>query len=227
MRCSPLSRALGNKEYFLTYIDIVLSILSVVIALGGYAIKRLSDSVESYSKSYGSEVGKIDANTHKLKEIQRQLSESVEISESIKKDISHSAWRERELELLKREKLEQYLLNYYEAVENFSRKMNESFFDDDTPYDKTHEAKISMLQKLYLPELDEVHRKYLIVSAAFGNWIVEGRNDIAEKRRLGQTSPRVSQDIMDRYPELLRLAHEATAAVEKKITEVARNINVP
>ncbi|EIT7127077.1 hypothetical protein L2726_004712 [Vibrio parahaemolyticus] len=210
----------------MTNIEIILSVLSIVIALGGYAIKRLNDLVKSYSKSYGNEIGKIDANTHKLKEIQLQLSQSVEISESIKKEISHSAWRDRELELLKREKLEQYLLNYYEAVENLSRNMKEAFFCDETPYDKTHEAKISMLQKLYLPELDQVHREYLTVSANFGNWIVEGRKEILENKIAGKTKPTVSQEVMDKYPELLAQANKATAAIEEKVTEVARSINV-
>lgn len=210
----------------MTHIEIILSVLSLVIALGAYAIKRLNDVFKSYSKSYGSEIGKIDANTHKLEEIQLQLSQSVEISESIKTEISHSAWRDRELELLKREKLEQYLLNYYEAVENFSRKMKEAFFYDETPYDKTHEAKISMLQKLYLPELDQVHKEYLIVSATFGDWIVEGKKEILEKQRAGVTKPVVSQDIMDKYPELLAQTNKATAAIEDKVTEVARSINV-
>lgn len=206
--------------------EIVLSVLTLIVALGGYSIKRLNDLVRSYSQSYGSEVGKIDAHTHKLKEIQLQLSQSVEISESIKREISHSAWRDRELELLKREKLEQYLLNYYEAVENFSRKMKEAFFYDNTPYDRTHEAKISMLQKLYLPEMDLVHKQYLLISAEFGNWIVEGRQDLLEKQRAGQIKPCVDQKILNKYSSLLAQVNEVTLAIETKITEVARSINV-
>ena len=108
--------------------EIILIILSIATVAGGYAIKRLNDSVKSYSKSYGAEVAKIDVNTHKLDEIQKQLAQSVEISESIKSDIAHGAWREKELELLKREKLEQYLLNYYEAIENFHLKLRGTFF---------------------------------------------------------------------------------------------------
>tara|TARA_Y100000296_G_scaffold85723_1_gene122650 strand:+ start:804 stop:1430 length:627 start_codon:yes stop_codon:yes gene_type:complete len=206
--------------------EIILTLLTLVIALGGYALKRLNDTVKSYSKSYGSEVAKIDANTHKLSEIQEQLAQSVQISESIKKDIAHSAWRDRELELLKREKLEQYLLNYYEAIENLSRRMNESFFYDKSPYDKSHEAKISMLQKLYLPEIDEEHKKYMLVSAAFGEWIVEGRQDMLIKMQAGQVKPTVSQEILNKYPTLLKQANEVTSIIEAKIKEVARNINV-
>lgn len=210
----------------MTNIEIILIVLSILISLGGYAIKRLSDLVRSYSKSYGSEIGKIDANTHKLKEIQLQLAQSVEISESIKNEISHTAWRHRELELLKREKLEQYLLNYYEAVENLSRQMKESFFYDKTPYDKTHEAKISMLQKLYLPESDQVHNDYLRISAKFGSWLIEGREEIIEKLQAGEKMPLVSKRILDKYPELLAEVNKATAAIEGKIAEVARSINV-
>ena len=40
-----------------------------------------------------------------------------------------------------------------------------------------------MIQKLYLPELDEAHYQYKLASAAFGQWIVEGRQEILEKMK--------------------------------------------
>lgn len=61
--------------------------------------------------------------------------------------------------------------------------MKESFFYDNSPYDKSYEAKVSMIQKLYLPELDEAHYQYKLASAAFGQWIVEGRQEILEKMK--------------------------------------------
>ena len=82
--------------------EVILTILTFAVVVGGYAINPLNDLVKSYSAGYGAEAGKIDANTQKLDEIQNQIAQSVEISESIKRDIEHGAWRERELELLKR-----------------------------------------------------------------------------------------------------------------------------
>ena len=108
--------------------EFTLAILTVAVILGGYALKRLNDSVKSYSKSFGDESGRIDATTQKLNDIQSQLAQSVEITESIKKDIEQGAWRERELELLKRVKLETYLMCYYTAINNLTHKMNETFF---------------------------------------------------------------------------------------------------
>jgi len=206
--------------------EIILTVLILASIAGGYAIKRLSDSVKSYSKGYGAEAGKIDANTQKLDKILVQLAQSVEISESIKRDIEHGAWRDRELELLKREKLEQYLLNYYEAIENLTSKMRGSLFYDETPYDKSCDAKLSMLQKLYLPELDEEHRAYLIVSADFGNWIAAGLKELLAKRRAGNTMPVISSEHMDKYPELLSKANDATFLVEAKAKEIGRSINI-
>lgn len=206
--------------------EILLSFLTFAVIAGGYSIKRLNDSVKSYSNSYGAEAGKIDANTHKLDEIQRQLAQSVEISESIRSDIEHGAWRERELELLKREKLEQYLLNYYDAVENLTRKMREAFFYDETPYDKSCEAKLSMLQKLYLPELDEEHRAYLLVSAKFGEWMSAGLTEQLNKRRAGDIKPVISSELLNKYPELLNQANAATLLIEAKAREIGRKINV-
>ncbi|MFM4902094.1 hypothetical protein [Aeromonas hydrophila] len=83
-----------------------------------------------------------------------------------------------------------------------------------------------MLQKLYLPEMDLVHKQYLLISAEFGNWIVEGRQDLLEKQRAGQIKPCVDQKILNKYSSLLAQVNEVTLAIETKITEVARSINV-
>ena len=206
--------------------ELILLILTLAILAGGYSIRRLNDLIKSYSKSYGAEVGKIDANTKKLDEIQRQLAQSVQISESIKTDIQHGAWRSRELELLKREKLEQYLLNYYEAIENLTRQMKEVLFYDETPYDKSCHARLSMIQRLYLPELDVEHACYLQVYANFSGWLVAGMRELHGKRKPENMKPVISSEHMERYSELLSEATQATLLIEAKAKEIGREINI-
>jgi hypothetical protein len=206
--------------------EIILTLLIVAVFAGAFSIKRLIDMLKSYSQSYGAEIGKIDATTRKLDEIQIQLAQSVKISESIKSDIQHGAWRSRELELLKRQKLEEYLLHYYEAVENLTKKTREMFFDDKTPYNKLCEAKISMLQKLYIPELDIEHISFLKASANFNGWIVIGMQELQEKRRLGNKFAVISGEHMEKYSELLAEVNKATLLIETKAKEIGRSINV-
>ncbi len=206
--------------------DLILVVLTIAVAFGAYAIKRLNDSVKSYSKSHGKELGKIEATSQKLDVVHKQLAQSVEITESIKKDIEQGAWRERELELLKREKLEQYLVNYYETVENLSRKMKRDFFYDETHIDESCEAILSMLQKLYLPEIDAEHCSYLIASANFKTWHADGLRELAEKRKAGDGKPVISSEHMKRYSQLLEEVNAATLLIEAKAEEIGRTINV-
>lgn len=205
--------------------EIVLIILTIAILCGAYALKRLHESVKSYSKGFGQEVGKIDATTHKLDEIQAQLAQTVEITESIKTDIEHGSWREKELELLKRQKLEAYLMCYYTEKDNLTHKMREAYFDTKTEYDREADSKLSMLEILYLPELNEVHAGFLKVHAEFMTWVTDGQTMIIEQKRAGELVPQVTSEHMENYPILLQKLNECTLTMERKIKEVGRAIN--
>jgi hypothetical protein len=205
--------------------ETILIILTIAVICGGYALKRLDDSLKSYSKSFGEESGKIDATTKKLDDIQGQLVQSVHISESIKRDIEQGAWRERELELLKREKLEAYLMCYYIENENLTHKMRKAFFDVNTDYDREAEAKLSMLKILYLPEIDEEHAAFIRVRAEFITWIAGGQDIIIEQMRARVLVPQVGSDYMKNYPELLRKLNECTLTMERKVKKIGSAIN--
>ncbi len=206
--------------------DVVITILTIAVMFGGYALKRLHESVSTYSKSFGEESGKIDATTRKLDDIQEQLAQSVEITESIKKDIEQGAWRERELELLKREKLEAYLMCYYTEKENLTHKMREAFFKVEHQYDREADSKLSMLKILYLPELGKEHSDFLRVHSEFMCWVADGQIMIVEQIRAGKPVPQVSSEHMDIYPKLLAKLNVCTLAIEEKVQEIGHKINV-
>jgi hypothetical protein len=205
--------------------EIILSILTIAVIFGAYALKRLHDSVKSYSQSFGAESGKIDATTQKLDLIQSQLAQSVEITESIKKDIEQGAWRERELELLKRGKLEAYLMCYYTEKENLTHKMREAFFNVEHHYDREAYSKLSMLKILYLPELDEVHSQFLKVHAEFMIWIAAGQIIIAEQKNRGIFFAAITPEHMENYPALLQKLNSCSLIMESKVQELGRSIN--
>jgi hypothetical protein len=182
--------------------------------------------VGSFLREYSRKRANQFATKADLEQIQNQLRASVEITESVKKDIEHGSWRKKELELLKRDKLEQYLLNYYIEVENLSRRMRRDFFGEESLYDDTADAKLSMLQKLYLPEMDLVHAKFQQVHGEFTSWLFEGQALLLKQRQEGETIAVIPNLHMKRYVELLTKLTACTLAVEAKAKEVGRSINI-
>jgi len=205
--------------------DILLGVLTVAVIFGIYALKRLHEAVSSYTKSFGEEAGKIDATTKKIDELQIQLAQSVAITESIKKDIEQGAWRERELELLKREKLEDYLMCFYTEKNNLTHKMREAFFKVEHDYDRDAESKLSMLKILYLPELGNEHAGFLRVHAEFMTWVANGQEILVKQMQAGIQVPRITSEHMENYTPLLLKLNECTLAIEAKVREVGRSIN--
>jgi hypothetical protein len=205
--------------------DIVITILTIAVIFGGYALKKLHETVSSYGKSFGEESGKIDATTQKLDDIQVQLAQSVEITESIKKEIEQGAWRERELELLKREKLEAYLMCFYAEKENLTHKMREAFFKVAHDYDREAGSKLSMLKILYLPELNEEHASFSRAHAKFMTWVAEGQTMMVEQMKAGEQVPKVTSVHMENYPTLLQSLNECSLAMEAKVKEIGQGIN--
>jgi hypothetical protein len=206
-------------------IDIVLTILTIAVIFGGYALRKLHQAVSAYSKSFGEESGKIDATTKKLEDIQNQLAQSVEITESIKKDIQQGAWRERELELLKREKLESYLMCFYTDKENLSHIMRDAFFDVKFEYDRQAGSKLSMLKILYLPELDKEHAAFLRVRSEFMSWIGIGQKLLVEQMRASKNTPLVPNEHMKNYEKLLDQLNECKVSIETKVKDIGHAIN--
>jgi hypothetical protein len=202
----------GNFD--LVYYLLILCLIVVGTYLGSF--------LREYSRKRADQF----ATKADLIEIQNQLRASVEITESVKRDIEQGAWRERELELLKRDKLEQYLLNYYTEVENLSRRMKRDFFYDKTPFNETADAKISMLQKLYLPEMDLVHANFLRVHAEFTRWLGNGQQLLLSQKQAGVSLPVIPSEHMEHYSSLLSKLNECTLSIEAKAQEVGRSINV-
>ncbi len=53
-----------------------------------------------------------------------------------------------------------------------------------------------------------------------------GQNELADKVRNGEDKPIISQEHMNQYQELLTALSASTLAIEEKLKEVGRNINV-
>ena len=210
-----LANSISNNEEinFIFYI-----ILLCIVIIGSYLGNYLGEYAKNRAKQYATKAD--------LDEILEQLKISTEITAKVKAEIEHGAWRTKELENLKREKLEQYLICHYEAIESFTKKMQRDFFYNEVPFDDSCFAKLSMIQNLYLPEIDNEHKQYLKVSAKFFLWLANGQTELAEKMRKGENKPVISQEHMSNYKTLLSELNATTLIIESKMKEIGRNINV-
>lgn len=132
----------------------IIFIIQVIIVIGGplfllYINKRLG--------GYASEVGKITAISKKINEVVEQQEKITKVTEETKADIAHLAWKQKESLTIKRHKLEKYLEKVFEAVE-LTRDMATDPKGKVLPI--TLIAKLTTLQKLYLPELEAENRKF-------------------------------------------------------------------
>lgn len=92
-----------------------------VILIGAY--------LGAFIRSFGNEKGKYKAIESSLDIIKKQVSATTETAEKIKNGIELNVWREKDREMLKRQKLEEYLfliLNstdiYHSMMENMLLK---------------------------------------------------------------------------------------------------------
>ena len=193
-------------------------VMLAIVVIGSY----FGSLICEYAKKRGGQL----ATRTDLYEIQEQLKKATEITEQVRNDIEHGVWRAKELEILKREKLEQYLINYYETIENMSKKMKRDFFYDESHFDESCEAKLSMLQKLYLPDLDNEYREFLKVSAKFSHWLADGQMELLAKKQNGAQKPVISREHMEYYPKLLANLNSATLLIEAKAKKIGREINI-
>jgi hypothetical protein len=190
-----------------------------------FGIVGLGSFIGSFLNEYAKNRGQQLATKADLDEIHNQLKRSTEITEQVKSDIEHGIWRAKELEMLKREKLEEYLVNYYQTIENVHKKTQRTFFQNESQFDEACDVKLSMLQLLYLPELDVAHVEFLKANGEFLEWLAEGQKELSEKLKNGTKYPVLSSDHMEYYSIILRNFNTATLAIEKKAKEIARQLN--
>jgi hypothetical protein len=133
--------------------------LSAFMAL----ISALSAAIGSFSTTYISEKAKFSAIESSLEVIINQTS----ATESVKTKFDHGNWRNKELELLKRKKIDEY----YSALLSFGNAI--IYREDSETLDLKHLETSIMIQHLYLPELTKEHRNILTNSTRYMKWIAE------------------------------------------------------
>jgi hypothetical protein len=200
---------LDNWQFY-----IVLACLTVIFSAAG-----------AFLSSYFTKRAEHAALMADFEDVKRQLRESTAISESIKVDIKQLAERSEKLQWLKREKLEEYIVAVLRGAEHLSLDMKHHFFDAEPPEHEDPLLVASMLQKLYLPELDAEHAVFLKTVGEFRSWVASGMQQRVDVWKATNVKPAPTKDICDQYPTRLTTLMAGVMLVEQAAKELAREIN--
>ena len=200
---------LGNWLFF----AIIAGITGVLSAAG------------SFLSSYFSKRAEHRALAADFEAVKRQLRETTALSESIKVDIKHIAERSEKLQWLKREKLEDYVVAVLRGVEHLSLDMYHRLFDAEIPKGEDPLLSASMLQRLYLPELDGEHAALMSAVGEFRRWLAAGMRERLDVWKATNLKGAASQAHMDQYPERLKIVLAAALTVELAAKYLARVLN--
>lgn len=193
---------------------VVLACITVVLSAAG-----------AFLSSYFAKRAEHTALKANFDEMKRQLRETTALSESIKTDIKQLAERTEKLQWLKREKLEAYVVAVLRGAEHLSLEMNHKFFDADAPANEDPLLTASMLQKLYLPELDAQHAVFLRAVAEFRGWVATGMQQRLDAWKATNVKQSPNKDHLDQYPNLLTKLNAGVMLVEQAAKELARELN--
>ena len=193
---------------------VVLACVTVVLSAAG-----------AFLSSYFAKRAEHAALKANFDEMKRQLKETTALSESIIVDIKRLAERTEKLQWLKREKLETYVVAVLRGAEHLSIDMNHRFFDAEAPANEDPLLTASMLQRLYLPELDAQHAAFLNCVADFRIWVAAGMQQGLDAWKASNIKQGPSKDHLDQYPDLLKKLNAGVTLVEQAAQKLARELN--
>jgi len=125
----------------------------------------------------------------------------------------------------KSEKLEEYLVETLRSAEFMSKDMQHRFFDSPASSDKDPLMRASMLQKLYLPELDNAHSTFLKAIGNFQSWIATGMQERLDAMKSGKGKISPSEAHLAKYPDYLQGLNAAVTLIEQDSKKLARQLH--
>ena len=189
-------------------------------ALANYtAIEKSLDTIKKQAEL--SEKAKYTAIEESLDTIKKQIKVTTETSEGIKQTLAHDNWRKKELETLKRNKLEDYCHLILKIKYDLVNEMRSCLYDENLEFDSNIVDKAALLQSLYLPEIFDQHRAFSKTAYDFQTWIYNGQ---AKKHRGGQEWP--DSDYISQMHDLLMALHIPQTTLLKTVNKLASEINL-
>lgn len=146
---------------FLVY-SVMLLLLVVAILIGGFL------------KSYASEKGKNYASKEDVEKLVEQIKITTEATETIKTSIEHGVWRKKEIENIRRKKLEEYLFLLGNLHNEISKEVDDRLYGIKKEYNPDFYSIITGVRVLYFPELEQVSIGLTQAVSEYKNWMITG-----------------------------------------------------
>ncbi|HHQ6722176.1 TPA: hypothetical protein ACSTNG_001934 [Serratia fonticola] len=157
-------------EYILTGSDIAEALVYIIMLL----LLLVSILIGGYLKSYVREKGKNYASKEDVEKIVEQIKITTKATETIKTSIEHGVWRKKEIENVRRKKLEEYLLLLGQLHGEISNEVDDKFYGIKKEYNPNFYSIVRGIRILYFPELEQVSIGLTKAISAYKEWLVTG-----------------------------------------------------
>lgn len=200
---------LSDIEYYAVVILLVLILGSLI----------------AFFKTLYSEKAKFSAMKASLDAIREQTELTASVSETIKNDLEYQSWDRKEKLQIRRVKLEEYFLLVGALNNNLNNEMLVKLFDHQVTYDPQCYDRANMIQSLYFPELDEVHKELTNAVLNYQEWVSDGLFQKAKLASQGVDTPMPTKEFMAKQPELLAELVNPTQKTLSKVKSLAAKLN--
>jgi hypothetical protein len=220
-----------NWKLYLVIFLVSLVSAAITALVKGYFYERakfkaINDSLSTVeSHVLTQEKAKYQAIEDSLETIQKQIKVTTETSEKIKTALDHDNWRKKELETLKRNKIEEYYSHILHLHGSLQDKMESIFFNKENEQDPMIFDKASLIQALYLPELESEHNKLSLIVSEFNIWVSVVRSELAKEMKRTGVRPQVSDEQVEPHDMLTSRYLKQSHVILRSIKELSKELN--
>lgn len=189
-----------------------------------FSVSLLGGLVGAYLKSYGAEKAKYTAIESSLETIEKQIKLTTKTSETIKTTLDHENWRKKELEVLKRQKIEEYFSLVLIIHESLQDEMMHIYYKNEPKFDHQTYNKATVIQALHLPEIEKEHLGLAQAVIDFQTWVFTGRKIANNQKKIGLPQTPTKGHMKEQSP-LIRKVGDERIKVLNKIRDIAQQLN--
>ncbi len=189
-----------------------------------FSVSLLGGLIGAYIKSYGSEKAKYAAIESSLNTIKKQVQATTETSENIKIALDHDNWRKKELELNKRNKIEEYYTLVLIIHETLQDEMMHIYYKDEPKFDHQTYNKATVIQALHLPELQMEHLALALAVTDFKTWMYNGRKIANNQKKIGLPATPTKGHMKNQSALIQKVGTERLKVLDK-IQDIAKKLN--
>ncbi|MFC4480791.1 hypothetical protein [Cupriavidus campinensis] len=178
------------------YWMLMFSVSFLAVFLGGYVRKRAENL----------------ATRDDFEELKRQVRETTKLTEEVKREIGHAEWKLREVNAIKREKLEELVRHLATLDTSLRRYVKKVAAGKDADVDSEGLDILKAMVSLYFPEMEEAMIDYAESCRDMILWAMTRRDQVRATEREGGDAGR------------LALVHQAT--VDGSIQHLKENFRL-